>query len=121
MARILVVDDEEPVRKMLSAFLSDRGHTVETAAGGKAGLEVLRRGAVDLVLLDINMPDMNGIETLRRILAEDPRAAVIMISGAGDETLARRALEMGAFDYIEKPFDIDYLEKVVILKITTRP
>jgi len=119
MARLLVVDDEAPVREMLVTFLSDRGHSVEAAETGSAALALAASVPFDCVFLDINMPVMNGIETLKELLRRNPEAVVIMISGAGDEELAKQALDLGAADYIEKPFDGTYLDKVLILHLAT--
>ncbi|HKQ98011.1 MAG TPA: response regulator [Candidatus Polarisedimenticolia bacterium] len=119
MARILVIDDESSVRTMLQEVLADRGHSVAVAADGRSGIALAREQDAQIILLDLNMPGMDGIETLAQIRAALPRAAVIVISGAGDEARARQALSLGAEDYIEKPLDLVYLEQVLLLKIAT--
>jgi DNA-binding NtrC family response regulator len=120
MARILVVDDEAPVRGMLEEFLTDPGHEVEDADGGAAALASIRARPFDVVFLDLSMPEMDGLETLRQLLAIAPHLPVVMVSGADDEHLAAEALTIGAFDYVRKPIDFDYLAKVILLKLATR-
>lgn len=119
MARILVIDDESSVRTMLQEVLFDRGHSVAVASDGESGIALAREKQSQIVLLDLNMPKLDGLETLARIRAALPQTAVIVISGAGDEARARQALAMGAADYIEKPLDLVYLEQVLLLKIAT--
>jgi len=119
MARLLVVDDEAPVRNMLVTLLSDRGHAVEAAENGRAALALAESRSFNCIFLDINMPVMNGIETLKELLRRNPKAVVIMISGAADEEQAKQALDLGAADYIEKPFDRTYLDKVLLLRLAT--
>jgi CheY-like chemotaxis protein len=119
MARLLVVDDEAPVRNMLVTLLSDRGHAVEAAENGRDALALAESGSFNCIFLDINMPVMNGIETLKELLRRNPKTVVIMVSGAADEEQAKQALELGAADYIEKPFDTTYLNKVLLLNLAT--
>ena len=110
MKHILVVDDEENIRKSLVGILQDEGFTTTVAENGETGLEKMRTDSPDLVLLDIWMPVLDGIETLRRIRDEYPEQMVIMMSGHGTIETAVKATRLGAFDFIEKPLS---LEKVL--------
>ena len=112
--RILVVDDEPGIRQSLSGVLEDEGYAVETAESGEACLEALPGGGFELVLLDIWLPGMDGMEVLARIqeipFAERP--VVVMISGHGIIETAVKATKLGAFDFLEKPLSI---EKVTVV------
>lgn len=113
MATVLVVDDEPEIRASLSGVLRDEGLRVVEAADGRDALDLLRSERPELVLLDVWMPEMDGIELLR-ILREEPcRPEVIMISGHGNIETAVRATKLGAFDFIEKPFSIDAVLRLV--------
>ena len=113
MARlVLVVDDEAGIRQTLSEVLKDEGYRVTTAGSGKEGLEVLRSERPDAVLLDIWMPEMDGLETLKQMKTEHPDLLVIMMSGHGNIETAVKATKLGAFDFIEKPLSI---ERVLVL------
>jgi two-component system nitrogen regulation response regulator NtrX len=104
---ILVVDDEKDIRIALSGILEDEGYQVVTAASGDKALEKLREDLPDLVLLDIWMPGMDGLETLEKIKNLLPHITVIMISGHGTIETAVRATKLGAYDFIEKPLSLD--------------
>jgi two-component system nitrogen regulation response regulator NtrX len=104
---ILVVDDEKDIRISLSGILEDEGYQVITAASGVEALEKVRDDLPDLVLLDIWMPGMDGLETLGRIKSLLPHLTVIMISGHGTIETAVKATKLGAFDFIEKPLSLD--------------
>ena len=106
---VLVIDDEMNIRKTLEGVLSDDGYRVLQAEDGARGLEVLSRSFVDAVLLDVWMPDMDGLETLKRIREVYPILPVIMISGHGTIDTAVKAVKMGAFDFIEKPISLTKL------------
>ena len=120
MAQILVVDDEEAVRNILSRFFAKKEYKVLTADTSERAIAILEKKKVDAVLLDIHLPGLNGLETLRKIRASWPDIAVVMISGQQDEDVAKTALEEGAFDYVVKPLDFDYLERTVYLKLVER-
>ncbi|KAA0888858.1 sigma-54-dependent transcriptional regulator [Oryzomonas rubra] len=104
---ILIVDDEKDIRTSLTGILEDEGYTVLTAEGGVEALECAQQELPDLVLLDIWMPGMDGLETLERLKALFPQITVIMISGHGTIETAVRATKLGAFDFIEKPLSLD--------------
>lgn len=115
--KILVVDDEIPVRMMLRKFLEDKGYDVLEASGGGDALEAYNQDRPDVVLLDIRMPGKDGLETLHELKALDPAANVIMVTAVHEEDIGRKAMEEGAFDYITKPIDVDYLELSLMTKI----
>ncbi|MFO7964999.1 MAG: response regulator [Desulfobacterales bacterium] len=102
---ILIVDDEPGIRKMLGIALADKGYRVMTARGGAEALEMLKHEAPSIVLTDIRMPGMNGIELLKRIKAAHPDTEVVMITGHGDMELAIESLKADAADFITKPVD----------------
>jgi len=115
-ARILCVDDEPLVLKLMEAQLVPRGYEVFKAPDGATALRLLKEIRPHIVLLDIMMPGMNGIETLAEILKADPNVGVIMVTAVTDDEIARQAVEMGAYDYITKPIDFNYLETTLLIK-----
>jgi DNA-binding NtrC family response regulator len=110
---ILVVDDEEDVSKFFHRILKKKEYTVLTANNGKAAVDLVNTRRPDLVILDLKMPGMNGIETLRRIKKIDENMEVIMITGYGTMKTAKMAMRLGAYDYITKPFDINYIKALI--------
>jgi DNA-binding response OmpR family regulator len=120
LGKVLVVDDEPEVRQLLGDFLSGRGYEVLVAATGGEALDAVGGGRPDLVLLDVAMPGMDGVETLRRIVVSDPSLPVIMVTANSDIRLTSKLLAMGAADYICKPFDLDYLEQAVSIQCAAR-
>ncbi len=107
---ILLVDDEPDIREVLDIYLAELGYTVHTAENGQKALDVFHRTVPSIVLSDIKMPGMNGIELLRRIKQESPETEVIMITGHGDMDLAIDSLKLEATDFITKPVNDDILE-----------
>jgi two-component system nitrogen regulation response regulator NtrX len=105
--RVLVVDDERSIRDVLSQVLGYEGYGVETAASGGEAIAAYRAEPFDLILLDVKMQGMDGIDTLQQIRQLDPDQRVIMISGHGTITTAVQAVRNGAFDFLEKPLDSD--------------
>src|SRR5271167_2760771 len=103
---VLVVDDEERIRSSLRGILSDEGFRVLDTDGGPAVMDIIEREHPELVLLDVWMPKLDGIELLRRIKAEKPATHVIMISGHANIQNAVAATRLGAEDFIEKPFSV---------------
>ena len=116
--KVLVVDDEIEVRHVLREFLSSRGYAVSLAEDGPAALALLEAERPDLVLLDVAMPDMDGVETLRRIIEAQPSLPVIMVTANADIGVTSRLLALGAVDYVPKPFDLDYLDQAVSIQVT---
>jgi len=119
MTQILVVDDEIAIREVLIEFLSEHGYEAEGAEDGQEALELAQSLKPQVILLDIAMPGMNGIETLKRLRQASIAAAVIMISGHADQDQALTALDLGAYDFIQKPLDFRYLERTLLAKIVT--
>ncbi len=117
MERILVVDDEVEVCNVLKEFLGSKGYEVHTALDGSTAISKVKEVRPHIVLLDIIMPGMSGIDTLKGIKEVDPRVGVIMVTAVADQEVAKRAIGLGAYDYITKPMDLNYLETVVIVKI----
>jgi len=113
LGRILVVDDEAPVREVLSEYFSTEGYAVESAGSGAEALSAVRGGRVDLVLLDVRMPGLDGVQVLRKIRELGSGLPVIMVTANEDVALAKETLKLGAFDYVAKPFDFDYLDRAV--------
>ncbi len=107
MSTILIIDDEPGIRDVLADVLADEGHHVIAAEDGPAGLARMAARTVDLVFLDVWLPNMGGIDVLRRIREEFPDAAVVMISGHANIKLAVEAVKMGAFDFLEKPLSLE--------------
>ncbi|MGB2815357.1 MAG: response regulator [Dehalococcoidales bacterium] len=105
--RVLVVDDEETVRVLLQRILQAAGYEVATAANGKEALSVIADGGIDVVMLDIKMPGLSGVEVLGKISADWPDLCVIMVTAVADAQTAVTAMKLGAYDYITKPFDQD--------------
>jgi len=107
--RVLVIDDELGIRLGCQRALSSAGYDVETAASGEEGLNKLRENGFDLVLLDVMMPGIGGIEALKQIAELDPSLVCIIITGYGTVELAVQAIRQGAYDFVTKPFDLDTL------------
>ncbi len=109
---ILLIDDEKSIRDSLTGILEDEGYDVTTASSGAKGLTEYDRISPDVVLLDVWMPEMDGIETLEKLIKKDSNACVIIISGHSNIDTAVHAIKLGAYDFLEKPLS---LEKVLIL------
>jgi nitrogen regulation protein NR(I) len=109
MANILIVDDERPIRRILAVLLQDSRHRVAEAGSGEEALALLPEFKPDVVLLDLKLPGMDGLEALRRMRAIAPRLDVIMMTAHGSIATAVEAMRRGAFDYVAKPFDNDEL------------
>lgn len=114
---VLVVDDDPKTLKLLAIKLTQEGYRVITAQSGKDALEAIKLEKPGLVLLDIMMPEMNGIETLKRIKALGPDIPVAMATAVWDDAEAKKAIEAGAYEYITKPIDMEYLKLAVLIKL----
>lgn len=117
MPLLLVVDDEPRVRELLRDFLSIGGYDVIAAATGGEGLRLLRERRPHLMLLDMTLPDMGGMEVLRETMRCDSAASVVVLTGLLDEDIGRQALEEGAFEYLTKPVDLKHLEQLLSYKL----
>ena len=111
--RILVVDDEPDIVAILTKYFTDAGCSVDAASHGGDALIAVSQYRPDVVLLDVLMEGLNGVQVLERIRALDPAIRVIMISGSGDSTLRPRSLAMGAFEYVPKPLSLSDLHRAV--------
>src|SRR5262245_56966098 len=105
-ARVLVVDDEPGVVNFIARALRGRGFAADTAGGGDEALALLGAGAYDIVLLDLRMPATNGVIVLKEVMATRPEQRVVVVSAAADTRIKVRCLELGAADFIAKPFDL---------------
>ncbi|HRY30474.1 MAG TPA: response regulator [Elusimicrobiota bacterium] len=115
--RVLVVDDEPVVRKVLERFLRSKGLSVSVAEGGVEALSLVKKERPHIMLLDLWMPKMNGIEVLKAVREIDREIAVIISTANADVDIARKTMEMGACDYIIKPFDLPYLETALSARL----
>ncbi len=106
--QVLIVDDEPPIRKLLRMGLGSQGYDVAEAPNGRIALELLEQGP-GLVILDLGLPDMDGLEVLRAIRSRNESVPVVVLSSRGDETSKVQALDLGADDYVTKPFGMEEL------------
>src|SRR3989338_10118289 len=111
--RILIVDDEESIREFLEIMLRREKYEVATASNAKKALKTLEKENFDMVITDIQMPEMNGIELLGKIKDTDSDTVVIMVTAYGSTESAVEAMKLGAYDYITKPFKIDELKIII--------
>lgn len=117
METILIVDDEQDIREMLSEWLRAWGYRPLEAEDGPEALHILRQEHVDLVLSDLRMPQMNGVELLSRIKEIKPETSVLILTGFGTVENAVEALKLGADDYVLKPFDLEDLQRKITLAL----
>ena len=115
--KVMVIDDEVEVRLVLSEFLASRGYDVTMAESGLEALGLLQSATPDVVLLDVSMPEMDGVETLKRLLSASPGLSVIMVTANADVGVTSKLLALGAADYIPKPFDLEYLDQAISIQI----
>ena len=115
--KLLIIDDERAIRNTLKDILEYEGHTVEVAEDGKKGYEAAMAGNFDAIFCDIKMPEMDGEEVLRRLVEEGCESAIIMISGHGDIDTAVNCIKSGAYDFIQKPLDLNRI--LITLKNAT--
>jgi DNA-binding NtrC family response regulator len=111
--RILVVDDEYEICRVLSEYLEEQGYDVKMGRDGEQAITLADEFEPDLIFLDMKMPEITGLEALEFIREKHPRMKVVMITGVDDSKLARKALLLGANDFIAKPFSFSYLKRVL--------
>ncbi len=114
MEKILIVDDEKNMRLILNKILSKEGYEIYQTEDGKQALKEVKKSSPDLVLLDLKLPDINGIEVLEKIKQHDNSIIVIMLTAYGDIKIAVEAMKLGAYDYLKKPFDNE--EMILVIK-----
>ena len=117
MSKLLIVDDESDIREFARNFFKKRKIEVTVASGGRQALELIAHEKPDLVLLDVRMEEMTGIEVLRELRHGNPSAKVIMVSGVEDEDTIKEANALGVIGYIHKPFILEELEKIVLAQL----
>ena len=110
---VLVAEDDAGMRTLLTRFMSAQGHEVIEAVDGQAAIALAREKAPDIILLDLGMPVKNGLEVLKELVPSMPGTVFIVVSGNGDEKVARSCLDLGAFDYVAKPVDLEALANTV--------
>lgn len=110
---VLVIDDQPGIRRLLMEVLSEEGYVVITAGNGYEGLQAVKEYKPDLILMDMKMPGMDGIETLRELKKIDQEDRVIMMTAYGELEMVNQAQEIGASGYITKPFDINTLCQLI--------
>lgn len=115
--KILIVDDDASVRGMLVKFLKDKGFATLEAENGEQALRIVSSEKISVVLLDIAMPGMDGLTTLKKLLEINPKLGVVMATVSQGDEQVKKALELGAYGYVLKPFDFLYLELVVLSKL----
>src|ERR1700690_4343090 len=113
MSRLLLIDDEEDVRYSFQRIFDSPEIELATASSGEEGLKTIPKFKPDLVLMDVRMGGMNGLETLRKIRAADSKLLVILMTAYGTTQTAIEAMKLGAYDYLLKPFDIPKLKEIV--------
>ncbi|MCB0298777.1 MAG: sigma-54-dependent Fis family transcriptional regulator, partial [Calditrichaeota bacterium] len=117
---ILVIDDEEFIRLNLQNILQEEHHRIFLCSSGKEAIATVQNSDFSLVLLDLNLPDMNGIDILRQLKQIQPNLLVIIITGFASVESAVEAIKLGAYDYIKKPFKADAIKLIVKLALETQ-
>ena len=117
---VLVADDDRRMRSALSRFIASKGYEVLEAADGLQTIALAREKAPDIILLEIKMPVKNGLEVLKELAPRRPGTGFIIVTGNGDEELARSCLGLGAFDYVPKPVDLEILAHTIKARLLVR-
>lgn len=120
MKNILIIDDEQFIRDNLKRILEKEGYDAVVTNTGQEGIDIVTANDIDLILLDLNLPDMNGIDILKKIKQISPASLVIIITGYATVDSAVEALKLGAYDYIKKPFKADAIKLIVKLALETQ-
>lgn len=113
MEKILVIDDDESIRQTLTNYLKRLGYSVLSAEDGRIGFEIIRNQQYDLIISDIKMPNLNGLDLLKKVRDIDPRTKIILITAHDDVQTTIDAMQLGAYDYLEKPLDIERLKVTI--------
>src|SRR5688572_25983313 len=113
MSNLLIVDDEQSYRQLLTLVFQTGGHSIRTATNGREAVRLLQEEPADLIISDVKMPDMDGIELLRSVREFLPDAAMVMMTAFASVETAREAFKLGADDFIQKPFDVEELKLIV--------
>ncbi len=114
---ILIIDDEVLITELVREYLGMMGFSMLAANSAREGIEIARKEKPDLILLDVLMPHMSGVECLQVLRSENPDAMVVMVTAVHDERTAKQAIEFGAYDYITKPIDFDYLKNNILARV----
>lgn len=114
---VLIVDDDPDISKMLRRFFETSGYAVITAETGAKAVQAATGQAVSVVLLDLGLPDDSGLAVLNKIKQAKPGLPIIMVTGDNDEEVAQKAVELGAWDYVTKPIDLEFLRNIVRLSL----
>lgn len=121
MAKILIADDALFMRMTLGNMLKDAGYEICEAKNGREMIEIYEKEQPDLIMLDITMPEVDGLEGLKRLKKKYPKAKVIMCSAMGQQSMVLDAIRSGAYDFIVKPFErgkvLDSIKKVLVMKV----
>jgi len=120
LGTLLVIDDEPDIVEMLSVYFTTSGYRVIGATRGGEGLRLAHVHRPDVVLLDITMPGIDGVEVLQQLRTRWPETAVVMLTAVTNVETAKGSLRRGAFDYVRKPFEWEHLERVVAAALTAR-
>ncbi len=116
--RVLVVDDDHTVGELIADYLNEKDYDVFYVDDGEEALNYVKRVRPHVILLDVRMASKDGLEVLTQVLVIDPKVGVIMVTGVRDEDTGRRALELGAADYLLKPIDLEFLDTNLQFKIS---
>lgn len=117
MAKLLIVDDEEDIREFAKHFFQKRGIDVITASGGREALDLINVNRPDLVLLDVRMGDMTGVDVLTQVRESGNKTKVIMVTGVEDPAVIKQVEDLGISGYVHKPLALDELERVVLKEL----
>ncbi|MDO8744230.1 MAG: response regulator [Candidatus Brocadiaceae bacterium] len=120
MTKILVVDDEVKECELLRRFFEKKGYTVITSNNGMDAIEKVQNESPDIMLLDIRMPGMDGIEVLKCVRESNKKIGIIMVTAVMDEDIAKNTMKLGADEYITKPIDLERLEMHVLVDLIMR-
>ena len=117
MPKLLIVDDEIDIREFAKNFFKKRGITVFTASGGREALEIIEKETPDLVLLDVRMEEMTGVEVLRELRKRNNSVKVVMVTGVEEVEVVTEAKTLGVINYVHKPLVLEELEKIVLSQL----